>query len=148
MLADTDAGCLITAAQSGAQWGYAMVAPQLVLIPILFMAQEIVVGRGVVTGKGHGRLIREQFGVGWGLISAGTDRHRHRPGRAGLHPGHDPGPSQRARPAARAGHTAPGSQVVRVPAGGQRRRGDHAVDDLLPAERDRRQRPAADHAAG
>jgi Mn2+/Fe2+ NRAMP family transporter len=72
MLADTDAGCLITAAQSGAQWGYAMVAPQLVLIPILFMAQEIVVRLGVVTGKGHGRLIREQFGVGWGLISAGT----------------------------------------------------------------------------
>jgi Mn2+/Fe2+ NRAMP family transporter len=65
MLADTDAGCLITAAQSGAQWGYAMVAPQLVLIPILFMAQEIVVRLGVVTGKGHGRLIREQFGVGW-----------------------------------------------------------------------------------
>ncbi len=72
MLADTDAGCLITAAQSGAQWGYAMVAPQLVLIPILFMAQEIVVRLGVVTGKGHGRLIREQFGLGWGLISAGT----------------------------------------------------------------------------
>jgi Mn2+/Fe2+ NRAMP family transporter len=72
MLADTDAGCLITAAQSGAQWGYAMVLPQLVLIPILFMAQEIVVRLGVVTGKGHGRLIREQFGVGWGLISAGT----------------------------------------------------------------------------
>jgi Mn2+/Fe2+ NRAMP family transporter len=72
MLADTDAGCLITASQSGAQWGYAMVLPQLVLIPILFMAQEIVVRLGVVTGKGHGRLIREQFGVGWGLISAGT----------------------------------------------------------------------------
>ena len=25
MLANTDAGCIITAAQSGAQWGYAMV---------------------------------------------------------------------------------------------------------------------------
>lgn len=72
MLADTDAGCLITASQSGAQWGYAMVLPQLVLIPILFMAQEIVVRLGVVTGQGHGKLIREQFGVGWGLISATT----------------------------------------------------------------------------
>src|SRR5579875_1842663 len=72
MLADTDAGCLITAAQSGAQWGYAMVLPQLVLIPILFMAQEIVVRLGVVTGKGHGKLIREQFGLGWGIVSAGT----------------------------------------------------------------------------
>jgi Mn2+/Fe2+ NRAMP family transporter len=72
MLADTDAGCLITAAQSGAQWGYAMVLPQIVLIPILYMAQEIVVRLGVVTGKGHGKLIREQFGLGWGLLSAGT----------------------------------------------------------------------------
>lgn len=70
MLADTDAGCLITAAQSGAQWGYAMVLPQLVLIPILFMAQEITVRLGVVTGKGHGKLIREQFGLGWGLVSS------------------------------------------------------------------------------
>jgi Mn2+/Fe2+ NRAMP family transporter len=72
MLADTDAGCLITAAQSGAQWGYAMVLPQLVLIPILFMAQEIVVRLGVITGKGHGALIRQHFGLGWGLLSAGT----------------------------------------------------------------------------
>ena len=72
MLADTDAGCLITAAQSGAKWGYAMVLPQLVLVPILFMGQEIVVRLGVVTGKGHGVLIREQFGMGWGAVSAGT----------------------------------------------------------------------------
>ena len=72
MLADTDAGCLITAAQSGAQWGYAMILPQLVLIPILFMAQEIVVRLGVVTGKGHGALIRQHFGLGWGIVSAGT----------------------------------------------------------------------------
>ncbi len=72
MLADTDAGCLITAAQSGAEWGYAMVLPQIALIPVLFMAQEIVVRLGVVTGKGHGKLIREQFGLGWGLLSAGT----------------------------------------------------------------------------
>ncbi|MCU4187208.1 divalent metal cation transporter [Acidiferrimicrobium sp. IK] len=72
MLADTDAGCLITAAQSGAQWGYAMVVPQLVLIPILFVAQEITVRLGAVTGKGHGRLIRDHFGVGWGMASAGT----------------------------------------------------------------------------
>jgi Mn2+/Fe2+ NRAMP family transporter len=72
MLADTDAGCLITAAQSGAQWGYAMVLPQIVLIPILFMAQEIVVRLGIYTGKGHGSLIREHFGFGWGVLSAGT----------------------------------------------------------------------------
>ncbi|OIL35816.1 manganese transporter NRAMP [Oenococcus oeni] len=72
MLADTDAGCLITAAQSGAQWGYTMVLPQLLLIPILYMAQEMTVRLGIVTGKGHGELIRENFGFGWACLSAGT----------------------------------------------------------------------------
>ena len=72
MLANTDAGCIITAAQSGAQFGYKMVVPQLVLMPILFAAQEITVRLGIVTGKGHGQLIRERFGLGWGLVSAGT----------------------------------------------------------------------------
>ena len=32
MLADTDAGSIITAAQSGAQWGYKLLILQLVLI--------------------------------------------------------------------------------------------------------------------
>jgi Mn2+/Fe2+ NRAMP family transporter len=72
MLADTDAGCLITAAQSGAQFGYRMVLPQVVLMPILFAVQEITVRLGICTGKGHGQLIRENFGLKWGLVSAGT----------------------------------------------------------------------------
>jgi Mn2+/Fe2+ NRAMP family transporter len=72
MLADTDAGSLITAAQSGAQWGYRMILPQLVLIPILYVVQEMTVRLGVVTGQGHGRLIRERFGPWWALLSAGT----------------------------------------------------------------------------
>lgn len=72
MLADTDAGCLITAAQSGAQWGYTMILPQLLLIPILYMAQEMTVRLGIVTHKGHGELIRENFGTGWAWLSAGT----------------------------------------------------------------------------
>ena len=71
MLADTDAGSLITAAQSGTRWGYEMVLPQLVLIPILYIVQEMTVRLGILTGKGHGALIREHFGRGWGLVSAG-----------------------------------------------------------------------------
>jgi Mn2+/Fe2+ NRAMP family transporter len=39
MLADTDAGSLITASQSGARWGYKMVLPQLILMPILYVVQ-------------------------------------------------------------------------------------------------------------
>ena len=41
MLADTDAGSIITAAQSGAQWGYKLLALQIVLIPVLFIVQEL-----------------------------------------------------------------------------------------------------------
>ena len=72
MLADTDAGSLITASQSGASWGYRMVLPQLILIPILYVVQEMTVRLGVLTGTGHGALIRERFGRRWALLSAGT----------------------------------------------------------------------------
>ncbi|MGD1012499.1 MAG: divalent metal cation transporter [Acidimicrobiales bacterium] len=70
MLADTDAGSLITAAQSGTQWGYRMVLPQLLLIPILFVVQEITVRLGILTNKGYGALIRERFGQKWALLAA------------------------------------------------------------------------------
>lgn len=72
MLADTDAGSLITASQSGAQWGYRMVLPQLILMPILYVVQEMTVRLGIVTKKGHGALIRERFGRFWAWISAFT----------------------------------------------------------------------------
>ncbi len=72
MLADTDVGSLVTAAQSGTQFGYAMVLPQLVLVPILYVVQEITIRLGIVTQKGHGALIRERFGRGWAMLSAGT----------------------------------------------------------------------------
>lgn len=41
MFADTEAGSVIAAAQSGAQWGYRLVLPQFALTPALFMAQEL-----------------------------------------------------------------------------------------------------------
>ncbi|HXQ46220.1 MAG TPA: divalent metal cation transporter [Caulobacteraceae bacterium] len=72
MLADTDAGSLITAAQSGAQWGYKLLALQLILIPILYLVQELTVRLGLVTGKGHGELIRDRFGRGWAWLSVST----------------------------------------------------------------------------
>src|ERR1700719_1114820 len=72
MLADTDAGSLITASQSGAQWGYRMVLPQLILMPILYVVQEMTVRLGIVTRKGHGALIRERFGRFWAWVSAFT----------------------------------------------------------------------------
>ncbi|WP_258002271.1 NRAMP family divalent metal transporter [Burkholderia sp. WAC0059] len=72
MLADTDAGSVITAAQSGAQWGYRLLLPQLLLIPVLFIIQELTVRLGVVTGKGHGDLIKHHFGLRWAWLSVGT----------------------------------------------------------------------------
>ena len=72
MLADTDAGSVITAAQSGAQWGYKLLLLQFLLIPILFIAQELTVRLGLVTGRGHGELIRETFGFPAALLSVST----------------------------------------------------------------------------
>ena len=72
MLADTDAGSVITAAQSGARWGYKLLLLQAILIPILFIVQELTIRLGVVTGKGHGELIREHFGRGWAWLSVST----------------------------------------------------------------------------
>jgi len=72
MFADTDAGSVITAAQSGAVWGYKLLLLQIVLIPIVYMVQELAVRLGLVTGKGHGELIREHFGTGWAWLSVTT----------------------------------------------------------------------------
>lgn len=71
MLADTDVGSVITAGQSGVQWGYRLLLLQLVLIPILFMVQELTVRLGIFTGRGHGELIRDTFGPAWAWVSAG-----------------------------------------------------------------------------
>ncbi|MGO8685376.1 MAG: NRAMP family divalent metal transporter [Thermoleophilia bacterium] len=72
MLADTDAGSVVTAAQSGTQFGYRLILPELLLIPILFIVQEITVRLGVLTQEGHGALVRRYFGKRWALLSAGT----------------------------------------------------------------------------
>lgn len=72
MLADTDAGSLITAAQSGQQWGYSLITVNLILIPIVFIMQELTIRLGIITRKGHGELIRERFGIGWAGLSVGT----------------------------------------------------------------------------
>ncbi len=72
MLADTDVGSIITAAQSGAVWGYKLLPIQFILIPILYVIQELTVRLGAVTGKGHGELIKERFGKPWAWIATST----------------------------------------------------------------------------
>ncbi|HQU16768.1 MAG: NRAMP family divalent metal transporter [Gammaproteobacteria bacterium] len=72
MLADTDAGSVITAAQSGARWGYRLLLLQVLLIPVLYVVQELTVRLGLVSGRGHGELIQERFGRGWAWLSVST----------------------------------------------------------------------------
>ncbi|MBA3661953.1 MAG: divalent metal cation transporter [Gammaproteobacteria bacterium] len=72
MLADTDAGSLILSAQSGATWGYRLLLLQIILVPVLFMAQELTLRLGLATGKGHGELIKEYFGSWSAWISVVT----------------------------------------------------------------------------
>ncbi|AFK86332.1 MULTISPECIES: Nramp family divalent metal transporter [Thermoanaerobacterium] len=72
MLADTDAGSIITSAQSGARWGYSLLWLQFLLIPILYFVQELTTRIGITTGKGHGELIKEKFGAGWAWFSVLT----------------------------------------------------------------------------
>ncbi|MCL4448262.1 MAG: divalent metal cation transporter [Actinobacteria bacterium] len=69
MLADTDVGSITTAAQSGAEWKYRLLLIQLIFIPILYIVQELTVRLGIFTGKGHGQLIREKFGIQMAWIS-------------------------------------------------------------------------------
>lgn len=72
MLADTDAGSIITAAQSGSVWGYRLLGLQFLLIPILYIAQELTVRLGLVTRMGHGELIKWRFGSFWAWVSIST----------------------------------------------------------------------------
>jgi len=69
MLADTDVGSIVTAGQSGVRWGYKLLSLQLLLMPVLYVVQELTVRLGIHTGKGHCELIRERFGPAWAWIS-------------------------------------------------------------------------------
>jgi Mn2+/Fe2+ NRAMP family transporter len=70
MLADTDAGNVVTAAQSGARWGYRQLPLLLGLIPVLYMIQELAVRLGIFTGRGYSELVRHRFGGVWAWVSA------------------------------------------------------------------------------
>jgi len=69
MLADTDVGNVVVAAQGGALWGYRLLPLILLLIPMLYLVQELTVRLGVFTGCGHAELIRERYGLGWALVA-------------------------------------------------------------------------------
>ena len=72
MLADTDAGNVVTAADAGACFGYRLLPLTLLLAPALYLIQELTLRLGVATGRGHAELIRERYGRLWaGFAVAG-----------------------------------------------------------------------------
>lgn len=71
MLADTDAGSIVTAAQSGARWGYRLLPLEILLIPVLYLVMELTVRLSIATGKGYTQLVKERFGRRWAALSVG-----------------------------------------------------------------------------
>ena len=91
MVGDNDAGAFGTYTQAGQNYGTTLLWTLLLLVPVLFVNQEMVLRLGAVTGVGHARLILERFGKFWGafsvidllLLNALDHRHRvyrHHPG--------------------------------------------------------------------
>ncbi len=71
MVGDNDAGGVATYAQAGQNYGMSLLWTLALLIPVLYVNQEMVVRLGAVTGVGHARLIFERFGRFWGAFSLG-----------------------------------------------------------------------------
>jgi Mn2+/Fe2+ NRAMP family transporter len=69
MCGDNDAGAVSTYGQAGQNYGTHLLWVLLLLVPVLYVNQEMVVRLGAVTGVGHGKLIMERFGRFWGAFS-------------------------------------------------------------------------------
>jgi Mn2+/Fe2+ NRAMP family transporter len=69
MVGDNDAGAFGTYTQAGQNYGTTLLWTLMLLIPVLYVNQEMVVRLGAVTGVGHARLIFERFGKFWGAFS-------------------------------------------------------------------------------
>ena len=71
MVGDNDAGGVATYAQAGQNYGMSLLWTLTMLIPVLYVNQEMVLRLGAVTRVGHARLIFERFGKFWGAFSVG-----------------------------------------------------------------------------
>jgi Mn2+/Fe2+ NRAMP family transporter len=69
MVGDNDAGAFSVYGQAGQDYGTRLLWTFLLLIPVLYVNQEMVLRLGAVTGVGHARLIMERFGRFWGAFS-------------------------------------------------------------------------------
>ncbi len=70
MIADNDAGGVITYAQTGAAYGIGFFIPAVILGGfIAFAVQEMTVRLGAVTHRGHAEMIWGRYGSVWGWFS-------------------------------------------------------------------------------
>ena len=69
MIADVDVASIITGIESGAQFKYAMVFIELILIIPLFIVQDAAGRVGSITEKGIGELILGNYGKKWALFA-------------------------------------------------------------------------------
>src|SRR5580692_862063 len=69
MVGDNDAGAFGTYTQAGQNYGTSLLWTLTLLIPVLYVNQEMVLRLGAVTGVGHARLILERIGKFWGAFS-------------------------------------------------------------------------------
>src|SRR5215475_2404974 len=69
MVGDNDAGAFSVYGQAGQNYGTHLLWTFLLLIPVLYVNQEMVLRLGAVTGVGYARLILERFGRFWGAFS-------------------------------------------------------------------------------
>ncbi len=69
MVGDNDAGAFSTYGQAGQTYGTRLLWTFLLLVPVLYVNQEMVLRLGAVTGVGYAKLILERFGRFWGTFS-------------------------------------------------------------------------------
>jgi Mn2+/Fe2+ NRAMP family transporter len=71
MVGDNDAGGVATYTQAGQNYGMGLLWTLALLVPVLYVNQEMVLRLGAVARVGHARLIFERFGKFWGAFSIG-----------------------------------------------------------------------------
>ncbi len=70
MIADNDAGGVITYAQTGSIFGIGFFIPFMVLmVPVAYIVQEMTIRLAAVTRRGHAEMIWRRYGSFWGAFS-------------------------------------------------------------------------------
>lgn len=69
MVGDNDAGAFSIYAEAGQNTGTSLLWTLALLVPVLYVNQEMVLRLGSVTGVGHARLILQRYGRFWGMFS-------------------------------------------------------------------------------